>query len=299
MTVFDIPDIGHGAGLAVVLQTPAGKTYLYDTGVGYPEGDGWAGNHNTARDLIIPFIQKRGITYLDGIIISHAHYDHFGGLLWLVNHFPIDKLIDSGYEFRGECDEHYETELRAYERLRERFKAQATYEAVQAGNRLGLDPGLEVEALSPPATFFSEERPEERPPNNPPAHYIVNANSLVVRIQHGQVIFLLPGDIELGDQLKFLLRFVPPEKLACDILVAPGHGLHSAPELAEATRPRVTIASVFERWADFCTARQVFSRYGSEVYVTGLHGNITTSSDGKRWEVRTDRFPSGADRASR
>ena len=30
-----------GIGLALVLQTPAGRTYLYDTGNGYPAGDGW------------------------------------------------------------------------------------------------------------------------------------------------------------------------------------------------------------------------------------------------------------------
>src|SRR5262249_44200010 len=46
VTCLEIPDIQRGAGLAVVLQTPGGKTYLYDTGSGYPHAGGWAGDYN-------------------------------------------------------------------------------------------------------------------------------------------------------------------------------------------------------------------------------------------------------------
>jgi glyoxylase-like metal-dependent hydrolase (beta-lactamase superfamily II) len=70
------------AGLAVVMETPAGKTYLYDTGNGYPDSDGWAGDYNAGRDTIVPYLEARGVKSLDGVLISHAHYDHFGGLLW-------------------------------------------------------------------------------------------------------------------------------------------------------------------------------------------------------------------------
>jgi len=36
LTALNIPDVQRGAGLALVLQTPEGKTWLYDTGNGYP-----------------------------------------------------------------------------------------------------------------------------------------------------------------------------------------------------------------------------------------------------------------------
>src|SRR3954469_25875993 len=86
LTVLEVPDVQRGAGLAIVLQTPSGRTWLYDTGSGYPSLENreeWDGSFNAGRDLIVPYLKKLGVTELDGVMISHAHYDHFGGLMWL------------------------------------------------------------------------------------------------------------------------------------------------------------------------------------------------------------------------
>lgn len=42
LTALNIPDVQRGVGLALVLQLPGGKTWLYDTGPGYPAEDGCA-----------------------------------------------------------------------------------------------------------------------------------------------------------------------------------------------------------------------------------------------------------------
>ncbi|MEN6642493.1 MAG: MBL fold metallo-hydrolase [Armatimonadia bacterium] len=285
MTVLDIPDIDRGVGLAIVLQTPGGRTWLYDTGTGYPEGDGWQGDVNSGRDQIEPFLRERGIVGLDGIIISHAHYDHFGGLLWLVDRVPIGRLIDNGYAYGGPRDAHYDKELADYEAIREEFRRRGQYQAVVAGDSLELDEALEVEVIAPPAEFFEEPHPENRPEKNPGAHYMLNSNSLMLRITHGDVVFLLPGDIEKEDQSRYLLPSVPEGKLRCDVLVAPGHGLHTAEDFVAATQPKVTVVSLFERWLGACSAREGFASVGSEVYVTGVNGDVRVVSDGERWEV--------------
>ncbi|HPA18548.1 MAG TPA: MBL fold metallo-hydrolase [Verrucomicrobiae bacterium] len=291
LTCLEIPDIGRGAGLALVLQTPGGKTWLYDTGSGYREKDGsWTGNHNSGRDLIAPFLKERGIKELDGVIISHAHLDHFGGLVWLVDNVGIRRLIDSGYKFGGSSTPDYQSELGMYENLREGFqRREGAYRAVHAGDKLALDDCLDVEVLAPPKEFFAELHPEKRPKNDPAAHYQLNANALILRITHGRIVFLLGGDIELQDQVEHLLPSVPREKLKCHALIAPGHGLHSAPEFAEAARPEVTVASIFGRWGKGCTARRVYAAVGSKVYVTGLHGNVRIESDGASYRVETQR----------
>jgi competence protein ComEC len=148
LTCLEIPDYGHGAGLAVVIRTPGGKTFLYDTGSGYP-GKGsqaWSGDYNAGRDTVLPYLKSRGIDRIDGVLISHAHYDHFGGLLWLADHAEIPKLSDSGYIFPGKPD----GELVAYDRLRERFrKAPGAYLAAHSGDRLALDDRIDVEVLAP------------------------------------------------------------------------------------------------------------------------------------------------------
>ncbi len=292
LTVIDIPDVQRGSGLAIVMQTPSGKTFLYDTGNGYPSKTnqtGWVAEHNTARDLIAPFLKERGISTVDGVAISHAHYDHFGGLAWMMDNYPTKKLYDAGYNFPGQASTDYTGELGHYAKIRETFKKRGAYQEAHTGDKLAWDPALEIEVISPPKEFFSEPHPERRPKADPPAHYLVNANSLGLRIRHGDVVFLLPGDIQAEDQRQSLLPSLAAEKFKCHVLIAPGHGIHSIPEFAEATRPEVTICSVFPRYAKGSPAPKVYGKVGSKVYLTGIHGRVTVVSDGKKFIATPER----------
>jgi competence protein ComEC len=287
LTCLEIPDYGRGAGLAVVLRTPGGKTYLYDTGSGYPgKGDqAWAGDYNTGRDSVLPYLKSQGIERIDGVLISHAHYDHFGGLLWLADHAEIPRLIDSGYVFPDKPD----GELADYDRLRERFqKKPGAYQAAHAGDRLALDERIEVEVLAPPRTYF-QANPKRAMKNDTPVHYLPNANSLGIRIVHGSVAFLLPGDIQTIDQDELLLPNVPAEKLRCRVLVAPAHGIDASTAFAKATHPEVTIASASGRYARWSQTPKVYGAEGSRVFVTGNHGRVTVTSNGRSIEVVAER----------
>ncbi len=292
LTCLPMRDVGGGNGLAIVLRTPTGRVYLYDTGNGYPTENGWRGNYNAGRDTIWPYLQSNGVRSIHGVFISHAHYDHFGGLLWLAEHVPIGQLIDSGYRFDGRMDESYRRELQDYERLRARFRKQGKYRKATAGAKLSIDPHLEVQVLAPPEEYFGDPVPEKRPPNDPPAHYLVNANSLVLRIRHGDVVFLLPGDIQRLDQEHSLLPFVPAEALRCDVLVAPGHGLHVTKAFAQRTRPKLVLASVLRRFARGLEARRRFEPSGARVLVTSTDGLISVRSNGHRFSFQaTERAP--------
>lgn len=295
ITCFEMKDIGRGAGLAVLLQTPNGHAYLYDTGIGYPsktDPSGWVGNFNAGRDVIAPFLRKNNIHAIDGVVISHAHLDHYGGLLWLVDHFPIRKLYDGGYEFHGPLPPDWQSELGGYSQLRNRFRQRpGGYQEVHTGDKLNWDPSLDVEVLAPPRHYFGEPHPEKRSPKDPPAHYLVNANSTDVRIRHGNIVFLFPGDIEKEDQVQSLLKSVPREKFKCDILIAPGHGINScqSPEFAEATRPKVVIASLLARWLKGNRSPALYGKFGGKVYFTAVEGQIRVVSDGVHYRVRTER----------
>lgn len=295
VTCLQVADSTRGLGLAIILQTPSGHTYLYDTGAGYPstsDPSGWVAGVNTARDQIAPFLEANHITDIDGVIISHAHLDHYGGLLWLVDHFSIKKLYDTGYEYTGPMPPNYADELAGYSKLRQRFKDRHAYQEVHAGDHLDLDPELEIEALAPPTGYFHEAHPEQRPGADPPAHYLLNANSTDLRIRHGKVVFLFPGDIQKEDIDRSLLPFVPPAKLRADVLIAPGHGNNSAlsPKFAEAVRPTVVIASLFPRFLKGNRAHEIYGAVGAHVYITAESGWIRVVSDGLHYTVTTERL---------
>ena len=146
-----------------------------------------------------------------------------------------------------------------------------------------------MEVLAPPKNFFHERHPETRSKNDPPAHYLLNANAMILRIRHGKVVFVIGGDIESEDQRLSLLPSLPPGKLKCDVLIAPGHGLHAIPEFAEATRPKVAVASLFTRWAKGMPAWKVYGAVGAKVYCTGIHGNVEIISDGGNFTTTVQR----------
>jgi len=62
-------DVGHGLALAIVRH---GRAILYDTGPAWPGGD-------AGQQTIEPWLRWHNIR-LDGIILSHIHLDHRGGL---------------------------------------------------------------------------------------------------------------------------------------------------------------------------------------------------------------------------
>ena len=80
----DILDVGHG--LAVVMHN--GKSaILYDTGAKWEKS-------SAAQRVIIPFLQWHNLE-VQGIIISHQHNDHIGGLAELQQLYPKAWLLSS------------------------------------------------------------------------------------------------------------------------------------------------------------------------------------------------------------
>ena len=68
-----------GQGLAMVIERQ-GKAILYDTGLAWPGGD-------SAQRLIIPWLRWHHLRP-DGVILSHEHLDHAGGLASLQKAWP-------------------------------------------------------------------------------------------------------------------------------------------------------------------------------------------------------------------
>lgn len=70
-------DVGQGLAMVIVRN---GKALLYDTGLAWPEGD-------SAQQLIIPWLRWHNLEP-EGVILSHEHMDHRGGLHSLQQAWP-------------------------------------------------------------------------------------------------------------------------------------------------------------------------------------------------------------------
>ncbi len=64
-------DVGQGDG--IVVETPEKQVFLIDFGS--------SNKKNTAQYQLLPYLKSRGISYIDGIFISHTDGDHISGIL--------------------------------------------------------------------------------------------------------------------------------------------------------------------------------------------------------------------------
>ena len=95
----DIYFIDVEGGQSTLIVTPAGESFLIDTGYA---GDGTfqskAGDPARARDAqrIAAAARDAGVTRIDYLLITHFHADHVGGVVELAQLLPIGTFIDHG-----------------------------------------------------------------------------------------------------------------------------------------------------------------------------------------------------------
>ncbi|VUT02324.1 ComEC family protein [Klebsiella spallanzanii] len=70
-------DVGQGLALVIERQ---GAAILYDTGLAWPDGD-------SGQQIIVPWLRWHHLS-LEGIVLSHEHLDHRGGLNSVLKAWP-------------------------------------------------------------------------------------------------------------------------------------------------------------------------------------------------------------------
>lgn len=295
MVVFNQRYLLGGAGFAVAFITPSGKVYFFDLGNGGKDPVA----HNCGRDTLMPWLHENDIREISGVVVSHAHGDHFGGLFGLWNRYPLSRFWDNGYQMPGSVPGEIGGEVGCIGIFRERLRAvnpDLICRSVRRGAMLDWDPELRVTVITPPVAGFPLLENPKRPKNDQPWHHLVNANALGLRVEYGETSFQIMGDIQADYESKFLLPTLPPEWRKVDVLLTCGHGIHSTKEEAEFFRPKIAVGCVFQdgapagwcrTWAESLPIYGVYRAVGAEVYVTGMDGNVTVISDGKKCRVET------------
>jgi competence protein ComEC len=199
--------VGHGG--CTVLETPDGRTLLYDTG-------SLSGPDVTERQ-IAPYLWHRGIRRIDEVFLSHADLDHFNGLPALLERFAVGQVTCTP-TFRDKASPGVAHTLAALDKRRIPIRI------VSAGDRLSAGP-LEMQVLHPPRSG---------PEGNE------NARSMVLLVRHLDHSILLTGDLE-GPGLE---RLLSQPRIPVDVLMAPHHGSRTSniSELASWAQARAVIS---------------------------------------------------------
>ena len=149
---------------------------------------------------------------LDAVVVTHADFDHIGGLATVVNELRVDAI------WQGDPD----TKRRAYRALRERAdERNVAVRTLRAGEHFELG-GAHFEVLA-----AGEGSPETS-----------NDRSLVLRVGYGGRQELLTGDAEYELERRLLRSGMD---LRADVLKLAHHGSRSSTSSAflEAVQPAV------------------------------------------------------------
>lgn len=252
--------VGHGD--AVVLSS-RGQAALIDGG-GVPDGQ------DTGRRFVLPYLRSQRVDRLALTALSHAHPDHALGLISTLEVVPTSRL----------------------------WLPAGVGEGTLVRELLAASEGAEVEekeAGEPGMTLGAATLEVLGPPRDRAALLGENDRSLVILARHGEVSFLLTGDLEAAGEAAL-------EVGAVTVLKASHHGsdTSSTPAFVERTKPRHVVFCVGRRNRFHFPREDVVTRWleaGARCYRTDLDGAITFVSDGH--DVKVERFAPRGERDAR
>ncbi|HIF05953.1 MAG TPA: MBL fold metallo-hydrolase [Gemmatimonadetes bacterium] len=222
-------------GGATLFVSPTGESLLIDTG---------NGGQNAARDAnrILDAMQDAGVDWIDHLITTHWHGDHYGAMEELASRVPIRHFIDHGpgVESIAGVDEFLNTTYRAlYER--------ADHTVVTPGDRVSLA-GVDVTVLASAKQVINRPLPSAGRPNPYCANFVPqgedngeNAQSVGILAQFGAFRVLHLGDLTVNTEFELMCPNNPIGTV--DLFVVSHHGQPSsnAEVLVHAIEARVAI----------------------------------------------------------
>jgi len=254
--------IDVGQGDSILVRFPGGRTMLVDAGGRLGDLDEGRG---VGEAVVVPYLHRLGMDKLDALVVTHAHGDHAGGVPPVTEKLHVGALVLSGAPDYGDL-------------LEQLAPLGIPVYRVGAGQALHIDEAVEVTVLAPArklAAIGAED---------------LNNTSLVLRLDYGQVSFLLTGDIEEEAQQALL---GDRAKLQADVLKVPHHGSRFfAPEFFNAVGPDFAVIQVGKNNRFGHPAQdtlEVLTNTGAEVLRNDKNGAVLFTTDGQDITVKTVR----------
>jgi beta-lactamase superfamily II metal-dependent hydrolase len=241
-------DVGQGD--ATLIQMPDGETVLID-----------GGETNTG---IVSQLQSLGVQRIDLMIATHPHSDHIGGLVQVLQNFPVAKVLTNGEAHTTSVYEHFLDEIIA---------AQAEFIDVKRGDVISLG-GIDFHILNPEN-------------NN---NHDLNENSVVIQFTYGQTTFLMMGDSGADTESALLSAGL---SVKADILKVGHHASTSGstPAFLNAVQPKIALyfAGINNQYGHPAPQTiAALTAVGATVYGTDQNGTINIKVDMNGYTIKTD-----------
>ncbi|MGO9568435.1 MAG: DNA internalization-related competence protein ComEC/Rec2 [Desulfomonilaceae bacterium] len=254
-----------GKGDAALVYSAGSRGLLIDGGIKTQYFD-------TGQAILMPFLYWAGARSLDGILITHPHMDHMGGILSVIAQVPPSCVwwnpIEGNYS-------HLEKIFTVGRSKRSAIlAADRTREPIQLG-------AATLRFLNRPHPVISL--------NN--AHRDENNSSALCRVDYGTVSFLFTGDLEREGEDELLIAGVP---LRATVLKVGHHGGKNGTtrRFLEAIQPKIAVIPAECPPSGGLPNRRVLERLesaGVEIFWTGKDGAVTIETDGMRVSATTGR----------
>lgn len=246
----------------MLVCTPGGRHFVIDGGSYSTYPPYW----DCGAQRVLPLLDSLGVMYLDGVVGTHPHTDHIGGLISVYNTLPVTVAYDSGWPYGGSWI--YEDYLEAI------WDNGSDFVTPRRSDMLNWGPEITVETLHPV---------------DPLAPSNMNNASIVLRLTYDAVSFLFTGDLETNggeDVILAALSTGDIEDISADVLKVGHHGSFTS-------TCNAWLAEVDPSIAAICVGAgnpyghphdEVVNRLldrGITIYRTDLDGTFYISSDGQ------------------
>jgi competence protein ComEC len=247
-------DVGQGDG--ALLRTPAGHWVVIDAGPRSEQGD-------AGRRVMVPFLTRHGARNLSLVFVSHAHADHLGGILSVLDRYRAGAVIEPGEQV---ADPLY------YAFLNQLASEAIPWHVGGRGERFTLD-----------SVSFTILHPDRRW-----AHWgeDVNEDSLVLLVEYRGFQALFAGDAGFPAELEMRGRTRP-----VDLLKVGHHGSRGSTgdDWLGALHPLAAIISVGRNNYGHPSPVTLFRlrRHRVEVWRTDEAGSVSVTTDGREMTVHS------------
>lgn len=252
-----------GQGDSILIQTGE-QTVLIDT------------SDLDERDKFRAELKRVGVTKIDKVILTHPHADHIGGMDVLLKEFQVGEVYDNGMPSTSKLYIGYMKTLKS---------KGIKHGKLAEGDTLDFGNGVKFTVLSPTKATVKEGQQQgyKHDPNN---------ESVVGRLTYGDFSMLFTGDAEKDTEAAILKKHA--NDIKSTILKSPHHGSHTSSSVnyLKAVAPEAALISCGinnDYGHPHKETMQAYKKMNIKIYETDKNGTITVTTNGKTYEIKTEK----------